>query len=149
MSPLTEQSDVLWPLLVYTLAVIGLLIAMLGLSWLLGERTKGRLTGEVYESGVMPVGSARLRFSAKFYLVAISFVIFDLEVVYIFAWAVSAKSLGWGGYLAAMIFLAVLTLVLAYEWRTGALDWAPQAPRRRKPPDPGAHRTTPTRRSAP
>lgn len=146
MSPLTEQSDVLWPLLVYATAVLGLIAAMLGLSWILGERTGGRRTGEVYESGVIPVGSARLRFSAKFYLVAIFFVIFDLEVVYIFAWGVGAVELGWPGYLGALIFLALLTVVLAYEWRIGALDWAPTVPRRRPPPgrnpgsDPAAKR---------
>lgn len=147
MSPLTEQPDVLWPLLLYTLAVLGLLAAMLGLSWVLGERTSGRLTGEPYESGVMPVGSARLRFSAKFYLVAISFVIFDLEVVFIFAWGVSVTELGWAGYAAAMTFLSVLTLVLVYEWRIGALDWAPKTPRRRPAPGTTTAPTAAARRS--
>lgn len=134
MSPLTEQPDAFWPFLAYTAAVLGLLVAMLGIAWLAGERTGGRVTGQPYESGMIPVGSARLRFSAKFYLVAIFFVIFDLEVVYIFAWAVGAVELGWAGYAAAMIFLGILTVALVYEWRIGALDWAPKKPRRRPPP---------------
>lgn len=133
MSPLTEQPNALWPLLVYTVAVVGLLAAMLGLSWFLGERTRGRATGEPYESGVIPVGSARQRFSAKYYLVAIFFVLFDLEVVLLFAWGIAATELGWTGYIGAMIFLAILTVALAYEWRIGALDWAPRVPRRRPP----------------
>ena len=70
-----------------------------------------------------------MRFSAKFYLVAIIFVLFDLEVVFIFSWAIAAPALGWPGYFAFLFFLGVLTLGLIYEWRIGALDWAPKAPR--------------------
>lgn len=134
MSPLTEQLSAIWPFLVYTAAVLGLLALMLGLAWFAGERTSGRVTGEPYESGMIPIGGARLRFTAQFYLVAIFFVIFDLEVVYIYAWAVGAVELGWAGYAGAMIFLGILTIALIYEWRIGALDWAPSKPRRRPPP---------------
>lgn len=131
MSPLTEQSDTLWPLVVYASTVIALILAMLGLSYVLGGRHRGRTTGEPFESGVMPVGSARLRFSAKFYLVAIFFVIFDLEVVFIFAWGIAVYEAGWLGYTGAMIFIGILTAALIYEWRLGALDWGPRHPRRR------------------
>lgn len=134
MSPLTEQSDVIWPFLVYTLAVLGVLGLMLGAAWIAGERTGGRTTGQPYESGMIPIGGARLRFSVKFYLVAIFFVIFDLEVVYVYAWAVGAIELGWAGYISAMIFLGELTVGLIYAWRIGALDWAPQNRRRRPAP---------------
>ncbi|MES1943485.1 NADH-ubiquinone/plastoquinone oxidoreductase chain 3 [Salinisphaera sp. PC39] len=136
MSPLTEQPDTLWPLLVYLGAVVGLILAMLGLSYVLGGRTAGRLRDQPFESGVIPVGDARLRFSAKFYLVAIFFVLFDLEVVFLFAWGIAATELGWAGYAGAMIFLFVLTVALVYEWRIGALDWAPKPPRRRTSPAP-------------
>lgn len=115
-------------------AVVGLILAMLGLSYVLGGRTRGRLRDQPYESGVIPVGSARLRFSAKFYLVAIFFVLFDLEVVFLFAWGIAATELGWAGYAGAMIFLFVLTVALLYEWRIGALDWAPKTSPRRPPP---------------
>lgn len=140
MSPLTEQPNALWPLVVYFTAVVGLILAMLGLSYVLGERHRGRTMNEPYESGVRPVGDARMRFSAKFYLVAIFFVIFDLEVVFIFAWGVAAQEVGWYGYAGAMVFLAVLTAALAYEWRIGALEWAPRVPRRRPPPADGNRR---------
>lgn len=134
MSPLTEQPNSLWPLLVYVAAVVGLIVAMLGLSYVLGGRSRSRLRDQPYESGVIPVGDARLRFSAKFYLVAIFFVLFDLEVVFLFAWAVAAVELGWVGYAGAMIFLFILTVALLYEWRIGALDWGPKLPPRRKAP---------------
>lgn len=131
MSPLTEQPEAIWPFLFYTVLVIGLLALMLGVSWIAGERTHGRVTGQPYESGMIPIGGARLRLSIKFYLVAIFFVIFDLEVVYVYAWAVSAVELGWIGYASAMIFLGELTAALVYVWRTGGLDWAPKHRSRR------------------
>ncbi|MCX7047903.1 MAG: NADH-quinone oxidoreductase subunit A [Candidatus Sumerlaeota bacterium] len=96
---------------------------MIAISFPLGQRHKERATGEPFESGIVSTGSARLRFSSKFYLVALFFVIFDLESVFIFAWAVAFRELGWSGYWAALIFIAVLVAVLVYVWRMGALDW--------------------------
>ncbi len=114
---------VLWPLAVYFAAVVGLVAAMIGISWVLGERHSERATGEPYESGIVSEGSARVRFPVKFYLVAMLFVVFDLEAVFLFAWAVAARDLGWSGYIEAMIFLAVLAAALVYLLRSGALDW--------------------------
>jgi NADH-quinone oxidoreductase subunit A len=113
----------LWPLIVYFAAVLGLVASMLGLSWILGQRHQDRATGEPYESGVLPTGSARLRFTAHFYLIAMFFVIFDLEAVFIFAWAIAARELGWSGYTGLLIFVGVLMATLFYEWRQGTLDW--------------------------
>ncbi|MCC6859499.1 MAG: NADH-quinone oxidoreductase subunit A [Bryobacterales bacterium] len=96
---------------------------MLVVSHLLGERHEQPATGEPYEGGIVSQGSARLRISANFYLVAMLFVIFDLEAVFLYAWAVAARESGWTGYVEAMIFLAILALTLFYLWRTGALDW--------------------------
>src|SRR5699024_9763193 len=129
MTAITEQPDVLWPLIFYTACVLGLVGFMLGASHILGERHSTRMGNMPYESGMIPVGSARMRFSAKFYLVAIFFVLFDLEAVFILAWAIAATEVGWLGYIEAMIFIAILTLALIYAWRTGALDWAPKGPR--------------------
>lgn len=129
MEAATEQAVVLWPLLLFTAGAIGLILVMLGVSAMLGGRHNSRLGNQPYESGIKPTGSARMRFSAKFYLVAIIFVLFDLEVVFIFAWAIAAPDLGWPGYGAFLFFLGILTLGLIYEWRIGALDWAPRAPR--------------------
>jgi NADH-quinone oxidoreductase subunit A len=119
----TAQLLDLWPLAVYFAVVVLLVVGMLGLSYLLGQHHHERATGEPYESGVVSTGSARLRFSAKFYLIAMLFVIFDLETVFIFAWAVAFRELGWIGYLAVLVFIGVLLTALIYEWRIGALDW--------------------------
>jgi NADH-quinone oxidoreductase subunit A len=91
----TVQPVGLWPLVVYAMAVLGLVASMLALSALLGERHKDRATDAPYESGMVPTGSARQRFSAHFYLIAMFFVIFDLEAVFIFAWAIAAREVGW------------------------------------------------------
>ncbi len=113
----------LWPLAVY-LAIISLLVgAMLGLSFVLGQRHDDRATGSPYESGILSEGSARVRISVKFYLVAMFFVIFDLEAVFIFAWAIAVRETGWAGYAEMLVFIAVLLATLAYLWRVGALDW--------------------------
>ena len=80
----------------------------------------------------MPTGSARLRFSAKFYLVAMLFVIFDVEALYLFAWAVSVRESGWAGLIEATVFIAILLAGLVYLWRVGALDWAPSSRRERQ-----------------
>lgn len=113
----------IWPLLVYALAVILLVGIMLGLSYLLGQRHKEKVTGEQFESGMIITGSARVRFSAHFYLVAMFFVIFDLEAAFLIAWAVAFNELGWEGYIAASVFIFILFVVLIYEWRIGALDF--------------------------
>ena len=113
----------LWPLAVYLVIVSTLVVAMLGLSFILGERHHNRATGTPYESGILSQGSARVRLSAKFYLVAMFFVIFDLEAVFLFAWAVSVRETGWPGYAEASVFIAVLLATLVYLSRVGALDW--------------------------
>ncbi len=113
----------LWPFAVYFVAVVAVVAAMIAISHVLGERHAERATGQPYESGIVSEGSARVRFPVKFYLVAMFFVVFDLEAVFLFAWAVAARELGWAGYVEAMIFTAVLLAALAYLWRNGALDW--------------------------
>ncbi len=112
-----------WPLGIYFLAVIALVAGMLVVSWLLGERHEDPATGVPYESGVASQGSARVRLSARFYLIAMFFVIFDLEAVFIFTWAVAGRELGWAGYGELAVFVGVLAIVLGYLWRVGALDW--------------------------
>jgi NADH-quinone oxidoreductase subunit A len=113
----------LWPLAVYAVIVGMLVVAMLGLSYVLGQRHQDRATGSPYEAGILSEGSARVRFPVKFYLVAMFFVIFDLEAVYIFAWAIAVRETGWPGYAEVLLFIMVLLATLAYLWRVGALDW--------------------------
>ena len=76
-----------------------------------------------YESGMIPLGDTRLRFSVKFYVVAISFIVFDLETIFLIPWAVEMRELGWGAFVAVSLFVAVLALGLVYEWRKGGLEW--------------------------
>ena len=76
-----------------------------------------------YESGMIPLGDTRARFSVKFYMVAISFIVFDLETIFLIPWAVQMRSLGWSAFLAVLLFVAVLAIGLVYEWKKGGLEW--------------------------
>ena len=112
-----------WPLAVYFAAVLLIIVVMLGLSYVLGQRHTEPATGSEYESGIVSQGSAHARLSVKFFLVAVFFVVFDIEAVFLFLWAVAGRGLGWSGYIEAVIFAGVLLAALAYLWRTGTLDW--------------------------
>lgn len=115
----------MWPFLVYGAIVLALLAIIISLSYFLGQHHKERATGEPYESGILESGSARLRFSSQFYLVAMMFVIFDIEAVFIVLWALAFKEVGWFGYAGAAVFIGLLFAVLIYEWSIGALDFGP------------------------
>jgi len=124
------NSESLWPLALYAAAVVVVVTIMILLSHVLGQRHHERATDEPYESGMPVTGSARVRLSADFYLVSMFFLIFDLEAVFIFAWAVSAREVGWAGYVEVLVFIAILLVALVYLWRLGALDWAAPNSRR-------------------
>ena len=111
--------------LFYIIAAIGLCSIMIGLAAFLGGRAQGRSKNKPFESGVDSVGTARLRFSAKFYLIAMFFVIFDVEALFLFAWSVSVRESGWIGFIEAATFIVLLLVGLVYLWRIGALDWVP------------------------
>ena len=123
---LTFYFIVFWPFLVYAIAVLFLVTIMISLSWILGENHKEKLTNEPYESGIPPTGDARLRFSSHFYHIAIFFVIFDLDAVFIMAWAISFREVGIAGYIGILIFIGILISVLIYEIGIKALDFGPQ-----------------------
>lgn len=123
MNPFTDSSPTLWPLAVYIVAAHALVAFMLLLSSVLGQRHREGATGEPYESGIVSTGSAQMRFHAKFYLMATFFVIFDLEAVFVYAYAVSFRELGWAGYIKIVIFVGILAAALFYLWRLGALEW--------------------------
>ena len=114
----------IWPLVVYFAAVIVIVVGMLGVSYVLGERHFDRATGAPYEAGIVSEGSARVRFSAKFYLVAMFFVVFDVEAAFIFTWAIVAREAGWTAFWEVVIFTAILISALVYLWRIHALEWA-------------------------
>jgi NADH-quinone oxidoreductase subunit A len=113
----------LWPFLIYAIVVVLLAAAMIAVSHVLGQHHREPATGQAYESGVPATGSARLRFSVDYYLVAMFFVVFDVESIFIFAWAIAWRELGWAGYVAVLIFIGIMLAALVYLWRLGALDW--------------------------
>ncbi|HTS77025.1 MAG TPA: NADH-quinone oxidoreductase subunit A [Bryobacteraceae bacterium] len=113
-----------WSLALYAALVLALAAAILAISYLAGQRHTAPAMGQPYEGGIVSEGSAHVRLSARFYLVAMFFVIFDLESVFIFAWALAARELGWPGYWDILIFAGVLGIALAYLWRIGGLDWS-------------------------
>lgn len=112
-----------WPLAVYFAAVLLIVAVMLSLSHVLGQRHHEPATGSQYESGIVSQGSAHSRLSVKFFLVAVFFVVFDLEAIFLFLWAVAGRELGWPGYAETLIFAGVLLAAFVYLLRTGALDW--------------------------
>jgi len=113
------------PLFVHILVVVVAVSALIGLSLVLGPKRKTAPKGMPYESGTSTPGTAHQRFSVHFYLVAMLFILFDVEAVFLFAWAVKAKSLGTAGLATVALFVGVLGLGLAYAWRKGALQWEP------------------------
>lgn len=120
-----EKEIAFWPLIVFAVAVVSLIGIMIGLSWVLGERHKEKTTDEPFESGIPPTGDARLRFSSGFYIIAMFFVIFDLDAAFIMLWAVSFRELGLPGYIGISIFIGLLIILLIYELSIGALDFGP------------------------
>jgi NADH-quinone oxidoreductase subunit A len=129
--PARGLSVLMWPLVAYFALVLVLVTATLVVSYLLGPRHSEPATKEPYEGGIVSEGSARVRFSVRYYLVAMFFVVFDLEAVFLFAWAGAARELGWAGYYEVVLFIGVLGAALVYLWRVGALDWARKAHRSR------------------
>jgi len=124
-----EQNITIWPFIAFATIVIALIGIMIGLSYVLGERHMEKTTDEPYESGIPPTGDARLRFSSSFYLIAMFFVIFDLDAAFIMLWAVSFRELGLPGYIGIVIFIAILMVLLVYELSIGALDFGPNGKR--------------------
>lgn len=122
-----------WSSIVYLLCAIGLVAFMLIVPRLLGGKSSGSQKHENFEAGVLPAGSARIRLSAKFYLVAIFFVIFDLEALFLYAYSVSVREVGWVGFTTAFIFIAILFVGLLYELKLGAMNWSPADKRGKKP----------------
>jgi NADH-quinone oxidoreductase subunit A len=121
-----------WGMLVFFILALVVTFAMVGLSYVLGQRHRGPSTDERYESGLPMAGDLPKRFSVEFYLVAMLFVVFDLEAIFIFAWAVALRDLGWTGFIEAVVFIVLVLAALAYVWLTGALDWGTSGRQKRQ-----------------
>lgn len=119
-----------FPIGVVLLAALALAVVMLTLAGLLGPRRYSAVKNAPFECGSVPIGSARERFSVKFYVVAILFIVFDIEAVFLYPWAVvllpseGYAGLGWPGYVSMAIFAATLLAGLAYVWKKGVIDWS-------------------------
>lgn len=118
------------PFLFYAALVLLVVVTMVVLSFFLGQKKSSHSKNLPFESGIVSVGSAHFRISVHFYLPAILFIIFDLEVVFLFAWAVAVRQAGWPGFIEISIFIAILMVALVYLWRIGALDWRTQTQKR-------------------
>ena len=127
----------LLPFFLFVLAVGAVIGAALVAAWFIGSKARhGGARTLPFESGILPVGDAEeMRLSIEYYLIAVFFVVFDLETIFIIAWAVAFFDVGWRGYIGASVFIAILLAALFYEWRSGALDWG----LKRRAPAPGRY----------
>src|SRR3974390_559676 len=112
------------PILIFLGVATGLAIILMSLGFLFGPKKPDEQKLSPYECGFEPFEDARVRFDVRYYLVAILFIIFDLEVAFLFPWAVSLGDIGLFGFWSMVVFLGVLTVGFAYEWMKGALEWA-------------------------
>jgi NADH-quinone oxidoreductase subunit A len=121
---LLEISNI-YAFLIYGAAALFVVAFMIIFSHYIGEHHKAKRRDEAFESGMPPTGDARIRYPARFYMVAMFFVIFDLDVAFVVTYAIAYKELGWPGYAGICVFIFLLAAVLVYEWKTGALDFGP------------------------
>ena len=125
------------PLLIHILMAGGIAVAIILLSWLIGQRKPTRAKLSPYECGMTPVGDSRQRFSVKFYLVAMLFILFDVEAVFIYPWAVilrGLKALGQGlfGLMEMLVYIGIFLVGFFYAWKKGVLDWGETGEGRRR-----------------
>lgn len=112
-----------FPVLVFAVIATGIAVVMLAAPWVLSTYKKDKVKLSAYECGFEAFDTARRPFDVRFYLVAILFIVFDLEVAFLFPWAMALQAFGWEGFVSMMVFLGVLTVGFVYEWRSGALEW--------------------------
>ncbi len=112
-----------WPFLLFIGLVLLVVTGLMGLSYVLGGRRPARWKTEPYESGIAPTERPPGGISVEFYRIAVFFVIFDVEAVFLFAWAVTLREVGWRGFVEMAVFIGLLVAALAYLWGSGSLDW--------------------------
>ncbi|MGA9644097.1 MAG: NADH-quinone oxidoreductase subunit A [Terriglobales bacterium] len=118
------------PLLLHLIIAVGLATAIVLLSYFIGQHKPNRAKMSPYECGVQPIGDARERFSVKFYMVAMLFILFDVEAVFLYPWAVILRELKMFGFWEMMVYIAIVLVGLFYVWKKGVLDWGLSAERR-------------------
>jgi NADH-quinone oxidoreductase subunit A len=115
--------DTYVPVLIFVLIVLGLLGALVTLSFVLGPSKPHKTKLAPYESGIIPDTPAHRRLTVRFYLTAMLFIIFDVEAIFFYPWAVLMRQLGWFGLIEMLVFMGILLIALAHIWRKGGLDW--------------------------
>ena len=120
----TSYSELYFPVLLQVLIAMAVAAGMIGASVVLGKRLRNRVKDSPYECGMIPVGSARERFSVKFYLVAMVFILFDVEVVFLYPWVVVYSDLGLYGFIVMFLFIDLVLWGFFYIWKKGVLDWS-------------------------
>lgn len=115
-----------WSFFIFFIASVIIIFSMLFLGWILGGRSQSRYKHTPFESGIVSVGSAKECFSVKFYLVAIYFVLFDIEALYLYLWSVSVINCGWLGFIEIVFFISFLLSGLIYIISSGSLHWEPK-----------------------
>ena len=120
----TSLTDEYFPVLLQALVAMLLAAGLITVSYLLGKRVKNRVKDMPYESGMVPIGDARQRFSVKFYLVAMLFILFDIEAIFLYPWAVVYRELLMSGFIEMLIFVILIMSGFFYIWKKGALDWS-------------------------
>ena len=129
----TTYNEVYFPVLLQVLIAMAIAAGMLGFSYLLGRKVKNRVKDLPYECGIMPVGNARERFSVKFYLVAMLFILFDIEAIFLYPWAVVYRELKMFAFVEMLVFIVLILAGFFYIWKKGALDWSEPDRGNRKP----------------
>jgi NADH-quinone oxidoreductase subunit A len=127
-----SYTDLYFPVLVQALVAMGLAAGLLTASFLLGKRVRNRVKDIPYESGITPTGDARQRFSVKFYLVAMLFILFDIEAIFLYPWVVVYRELKMFAFVEMLVFAILILSGFFYMWKKGALDWAEPDRSRRK-----------------
>ena len=120
----TSYTETYFPVLVQAILAMALAAGLLTVSYLLGQRVRNRVKDMPYESGIVPTGDARHRFSVKFYLVAMLFILFDIEAIFLYPWAVVYRELLMAGFIEMLIFVVLILSGFFYIWKKGALDWS-------------------------
>jgi len=118
------------PFLIHILMAGGIAAAIVSLSWLIGQRKPTRAKLSPYECGMTPTGDAREPFPVKFYLVAMVFILFDVEAIFLYPWAFIFRQLRWFGFVEMLLYIGILLVGYFYLWKKGALDWNRPAAKR-------------------
>lgn len=118
--------DSYFPLLIQAVLAMAVAAALVGMAVLVGKRLKNKVKEMPYECGITPVGSARERFSVKFYLVAMLFILFDIEAIFLYPWAVVFRELKMFAFVEMTIFIALVLCGLFFVWKKGVLNWSPE-----------------------